>query len=58
MTVLVFALRHRVERRRLEKSVSLTGRERLRRRWYRVRLIVGEMNYATRRLTELQTRLP
>jgi hypothetical protein len=26
--------------------------------WYRLRLIVQEMNYATRRLTELRTALP
>jgi hypothetical protein len=26
--------------------------------WYRFRLTVAEMNYATRRLVELQTRLP
>jgi hypothetical protein len=48
----------RVEPRQLEKSVSWSGRERLRYRWYRVRLIVAEMNYATRRLAELQARLP
>ena len=39
-----------VQRRQLEKSVSLTGPERLRSRWYRLRLTVQEMNYATRRL--------
>ncbi|HEX4094874.1 MAG TPA: hypothetical protein VHZ33_39670 [Trebonia sp.] len=47
-----------VERRQLERSVSLTGRERLRCRWYRLRLTIAEMNYATRRLAELQSRLP
>jgi hypothetical protein len=52
------AMDERVERRQLEKSVSLTGRERLRCLWYRVRLTVAEMNYATRRLAELQARLP
>jgi hypothetical protein len=41
-----------------EKLVSWTGRERLRLLWYRLRLTVREMNYATRRLVELQTRLP
>jgi hypothetical protein len=41
-----------------EKLVSWTGRERLRLAWYRLRLTVREMNYATRRLVELQTRLP
>ena len=44
-----------VPRRQLEQSVSLTGRERLRLQWYRLRLTVAEMNYATRRLFELQT---
>jgi hypothetical protein len=48
----------RVERRQLEKAVSWSGRERLRCRWYRVRLIVAELNYATRRLAELQACLP
>jgi hypothetical protein len=41
-----------------EKLVSWTCRERLRLLWYRLRLTVREMNYATRRLVELQTRLP
>ena len=41
-----------------EKLVSWTRRERLRLLWYRLRLTVREMNYATRRLVELQTRLP
>jgi hypothetical protein len=35
-----------------------TARERLRFLWYRLRLTVAEMNYATRRLVELQMRLP
>jgi hypothetical protein len=48
----------RVERRQLEKAVSWSGRERLRCLWYRVRLTVAELNYATRRLAELQARLP
>ena len=43
---------------RAEKLVSWTGRERLRFLWYRLRLTISEMNYATRRLVELQTRLP
>jgi hypothetical protein len=38
-------------RRHLEKTVSWTGRERL---WYRLRLTVAEMNYATRRTVEVQ----
>jgi hypothetical protein len=43
---------------RVEKLVSWTCRERLRLLWYRLRLAVREMNYATRRLVELQMRLP
>jgi hypothetical protein len=43
-----------VRRRQLEKTVSWTGRERLRFLWYRLRLAVAEMNYATRRMLELQ----
>jgi hypothetical protein len=43
-----------VHRRQLEKSVSWSGRERLRCLWYRIRLTVAEMNYATRRMVELQ----
>ena len=41
--------------RQLEKSVSWSGRERLRCLWYRLRLAVAEMNYATRRMVELQS---
>jgi hypothetical protein len=52
------AVEAHVQRRELEKSVSLTGAERLRCRWYRLRLTVAEMNDAIRRLTELQARLP
>jgi len=43
-----------VHRRHLEKTVSWTGRERLRCLWYRLRLAVAEMNYATRRTIEVQ----
>jgi hypothetical protein len=43
-----------VHRRQLEKSVSWSSRERLRCLWYRLRLTVAEMNYATRRMVELQ----
>ena len=46
------------ELRHLEKTVSWTGPERLRWLWYRLRLAVREMNYATSRLLELQQRLP
>lgn len=41
-------------RRQLEKSIAWTGRERLRCLRYRSRLTVAEMNYATRRVVELQ----
>jgi hypothetical protein len=34
--------------------VTWTGRERLRGLWYRLRLTVAEMNYATRRTVEVQ----
>jgi hypothetical protein len=43
-----------VPRRQLEKAVSWSGRERLRCLWYRLRLTVAEMNYATRRTVEVQ----
>ena len=43
-----------IDRRQLEKSVSWTRSERLRLLWYRFRLTVVEMNYATRRMVELQ----
>jgi hypothetical protein len=43
-----------VQRRHLEKTVSWTGHERLRGLWYRLRLTVAEMNYATRRIVEVQ----
>jgi hypothetical protein len=43
-----------VQPRQLEKLVSWTGRERLRCLWYRLRLTVAEMNYATRRVVEVQ----
>jgi hypothetical protein len=45
-----------VHKRQLEKSVSWSGRERLRFLWYRLRLTIAEMNYASRRLIELQQR--
>jgi len=44
--------------RRLEKTGGWTCGERLRFLWYRLRLTVQEMNYATRRIAELQMRLP
>jgi hypothetical protein len=42
------------DRQQLEKTISLTGPERLRCLWYRLRLTVAEMNYATRRTVEIQ----
>ena len=39
-------------RRQLEKTVSWSGRERLRCLWYRLRLTAAEMNYATRRIAD------
>jgi hypothetical protein len=44
--------------RAAEELVSWTGRERLRFLWYRLRLTVAEMNYATRRMVDLRMRLP
>jgi len=44
--------------RHLKRMGPWTRRERLRFLWYRLRLAVREMNYATRRLVELQQRLP
>ena len=52
------AATERAKKRQLEQSVSWTGTERLRCLWYRLRLTVQEMNYATCRLVELQSRLP
>jgi hypothetical protein len=43
-----------IQRRQLEEAVSWSGGERLRCLWYRLRLTVAEMNYATRRMAELQ----
>ena len=43
-----------VHKHQLEKSVSWSGHERLRCLWYRFRLTVAEMNYASRRVVELQ----
>ena len=43
-----------VHKRQLEKSVSWSGRERFRCLWYRLRLTVADMNYATGRTVELQ----
>jgi hypothetical protein len=43
---------------RVEETISWTWRERFRLLWYRLRLTVSEMNYATRRMLELQMHLP
>ena len=43
-----------VHRRQLEKSVAWSGRERLQCLWYRLRLELADINYAQRRLVELQ----
>ena len=43
---------------RAEELVSWTGSERLRFLWYRLRLTISEMNYASRRMVELQAALP
>ena len=43
-----------VHRRQLERSVSWSRHERLRYLWYRLRLTIAEMNYASRRMVELQ----
>ena len=43
-----------INRRQLEKAVSLSRGQWLRCLWYRLRLTVAEMNYATRRIVELQ----
>jgi hypothetical protein len=43
-----------IHKRQLENSVSWSRRERLRCLWYRLRLTLAEMNYATRRTVELQ----
>jgi hypothetical protein len=41
-------------RRQLEKSVSWSGRERLRCLWYRLRLELADLNYASKRLVEVR----
>jgi hypothetical protein len=51
------ALAGHIDFRQLEKSVSWTGGERFRFLWYRLRLTVAEMNYASRRMVDLQMRL-
>ena len=43
-----------VHKRQLEKSVSWSGRERLQCLWYRLRLQLADINYANKRLLEVQ----
>ena len=43
-----------IDTHQLEKTISWTGPERLRCLWYRLRLTVAEMNYATQRVVEIQ----
>ena len=47
-----------VQRRQLERSISWTSGEWLRWLWYCLLLAVQEMNYASKRMIELQMRLP
>jgi hypothetical protein len=47
-----------VSTEQLEHIVAWTRRDKLVRPWNRLRGTIGEMNYATRRLVELQMRLP
>jgi hypothetical protein len=39
---------------RTAETVTFTGRGRLRGAWHRIRLAVAEMNYASRRVVEVQ----
>jgi hypothetical protein len=50
----VFGPANPIHRHELKKTVSWTSRERLRWYWYRLRLTVAEMNYASHRMIELQ----
>jgi hypothetical protein len=47
-----------VDRQQLERSVSRSGRERLQGLWYRLRLTVAEMNYASQRIADPRVGLP
>jgi hypothetical protein len=49
---------NRARVRHLAKTGGWTRRERLLLMWYRLRLVVQEMNYASRRMVELQMRSP
>jgi hypothetical protein len=48
-------LAHEVTQTRTAEQAAAAGRRGLRGAWRRIRLTVQEMNYATRRITELQT---
>jgi hypothetical protein len=48
----------RLQERQLERSVSWTGRERLRLPWCWLRLEAQEFNYASKRMIELRMQLP
>jgi hypothetical protein len=50
----VFGPADPIHRHGLERTVSWASRERLRWYWYRLRLTMAEMNYASRRMVELQ----
>jgi len=47
-------LTHEVTQPRTTEPTAPAGRGRLRGAWHRIRLTVQEMNYAARRVTELQ----
>jgi hypothetical protein len=40
--------------RQIEESVSLNGAGRVRIMWYRLRAVLSDMNYAARRIVEVQ----
>lgn len=44
--------------RQLESIVGWTWRDRIGHVWHQLRAAVGEMNYAARRIVEVQARLP
>jgi hypothetical protein len=47
-------LTHRGTQPATTETVAFSGRGRLRGAWYRIRCTVAEMNYAARRVVELQ----
>jgi hypothetical protein len=58
VTTATHAHAEHTQEQQLDESVTWSGRERLRLLWYRLRLVVQEMNYASKRMVELQMRLP